>query len=244
MDHSTKKLQKSSTSNVNFLWNDDYIYIMDNHLLAAWCWSQKLNEGQKYSIIHIDAHHDLGRIGGKNGKEFSPFQKLSLEEYMRLTAEITSYSIQKAVQYDNYFTLFLDQYSEFIEKIYTSTYQEFNADIKFTIEPNIESSYLIYFLKNNLRDAKNWIINIDIDYFYCQYIDDNDRFYNIRLYSKRFIQELVDTLLSYKNRIYSLTIALSPECCGGWDNAINICNFIVDRMKIDFSLPPQSYESK
>ena len=35
-----------------------------------------------------------------------------------------------------------------------------------------------------------------------------------------------------KDRIAVMTIALSPECCGGWENAIRIFNLLADKIDL------------
>lgn len=52
--------QQSGHDNLVFLWNSDKVYVMDNHLAAAWCWMQKCNEDVRYKFLHIDRHNDLG----------------------------------------------------------------------------------------------------------------------------------------------------------------------------------------
>lgn len=52
-------LDRSGCYNMNFLFNNDKFYIMDNHLAAAWCWSQKIDTSKKYGLFHIDRHYDL-----------------------------------------------------------------------------------------------------------------------------------------------------------------------------------------
>ena len=85
---------------LNFLWKSDNapIYIMDNHLAAAWCWMQECNNDEKYNFIHIDQHADLGASGNTNEIEF-----------LRTNPHI---SIN---DYDNiYYTTFLGKFKYFI----------------------------------------------------------------------------------------------------------------------------------
>ena len=41
------------------LWRDDKVYVMDNHLSAAWCWLQSCNPDCMYNFMHIDRHYDM-----------------------------------------------------------------------------------------------------------------------------------------------------------------------------------------
>lgn len=35
---------------------------MDNHLAAAWCWVQKIDQSKRYGLFHINRHYDLGEF--------------------------------------------------------------------------------------------------------------------------------------------------------------------------------------
>lgn len=41
------------------LWQNDKVYVMDNHRDAAWCWLQKCQTEERYNFMHIDQHYDL-----------------------------------------------------------------------------------------------------------------------------------------------------------------------------------------
>lgn len=58
-------LKSSFSNNALFLWRCDKkpIYVMDNHLSAAWCWMQECESEEMYNFIHIDKHSDLKGCG-------------------------------------------------------------------------------------------------------------------------------------------------------------------------------------
>lgn len=39
-----------------------------------------------------------------------------------------------------------------------------------------------------------------------------------------------------KGKIAVLTIALSPECCNGWDNSIRVYNYVAERLSLEMRL--------
>ena len=41
------------------LWQNSNVYVMDNHLSAAWCWLQSCDRQKKYNFMHIDRHYDM-----------------------------------------------------------------------------------------------------------------------------------------------------------------------------------------
>src|SRR5687768_12090095 len=72
---------------VSFLWRDARpIYIMDNHLAAAWCWSRHLHPTVEYNFLHVDAHYDLdcNEIDTRVVALTSPISDLTFEEYRSL----------------------------------------------------------------------------------------------------------------------------------------------------------------
>jgi hypothetical protein len=87
---------------------------------------------------------------------------------------------------------------------------------------------------NDVIIPQKWIINLDIDYFFCEIGERK----GIQLLSNEYITEFACILKNalQRNRIIGLTIALSPECCGGWKNAESICSIITDKIGLNFKL--------
>lgn len=235
----------SSSSNVNFLWNEDNIYIMDNHLMAAWCWAQEFEKNQTFGIIHIDEHYDLNRLNGKNGNDLKPLKELSIQEYIGLEEKFIS-TIFKSIQWDNYFTIFLDQYSKNVNRLIFATCQEMANESNRIIDDEWSVEKLLRYLKIELDNedegydnkTHKWIINVDIDYFFCESISKFDATKTIQFQSNEYIIEFASILKNalQKNKILCLTISLSPECCGGWVNAESICEIITNKIGINFKL--------
>jgi len=85
----------------------------------------------------------------------------------------------------------------------------------------ITTHYSPFNLINDFADyfeqsKTNLIINLDIDYFFSDYPK-----YEI-IFSDKIIDGILDNikkLIVESNNV--LTVALSPECCGGWQNSIS-----------------------
>lgn len=58
----------------------------------------------------------------------------------------------------------------------------------------------------------------------------------MQLFSGDYIIALLQDLKNSMDKIAVLTIALSPECCGCWENAIRIMNMISENLEINFNL--------
>lgn len=45
--------QQSDFDNLVFLWKTNNVYVMDNHLAAAWCWMQECNTDTRYNFCTL-----------------------------------------------------------------------------------------------------------------------------------------------------------------------------------------------
>lgn len=96
---------------------------------------------------------------------------------------------------------------------------------------NITEHFSPFNLINDFPDyfegsKNNLIINLDIDYFFS----DN--------YDIIFADIIIDEILNYfkdllKHKNNKLTIALSPECCGGWENSIDFIKKFGDKIGLE-----------
>lgn len=73
------------------------------------------------------------------------------------------------------------------------------------------------------QESVKWIVNLDLDYFFHS-SDDGC----IQILSDEYIRILAQKLRNCKHSINVLTIALSPECCGNWGNAIHALNVFME----------------
>jgi len=73
-------------------------------------------------------------------------------------------------------------------------------------------------------------LNIDIDVFFQ---NDGDNYY--RFLTNHYIHKLCTKIKQIINRIDVVTIALSPEYCGGWGAAFDVLHILSN--DFNFSLP-------
>ena len=222
---------------LNFLWKSDNapIYIMDNHLAAAWCWMQECNTEEKYNFMHIDQHDDLGACGfTKDIESLRTTPHISINEYDKITYTTLGGEF-KFFKCDNYIrachflfpqwfntNLFYYAQSSSVCSLKEWGYSDFikqrmevgfvGHDITQFIKDNIFPQNEIV-IENNMR-TKKWIVNIDLDFFW----DANKK----RVYDDQFVSDLGITIGNAMNNIQVLTIALSPKWCGGWKNALEV----------------------
>jgi len=209
----------SDALKTNMLFREDNTYLMDNHRMAAWCWSQHLDFTQKYTIVHIDKHYDTSthnqlEIYCQNIK--IDLHKLSITEYDEMTYEYSKNEWSPIIRWDNYIPIFHNYYNQNIKEylFFTHKCDKFWEELE-KISGHYSPFNLINDFPDYFEDSKsNLIINLDIDYFFSDYPE----------YDIVFSDIIIERVLKNINELTKvngnvLTIALSPECCGGWENS-------------------------
>lgn len=222
-----KERSSSGPQKVNFLWKQNNLYLMDNHRLALWCWSEALKDNlDQWNLFHLDAHYDCDPVAVSvwqaAGKKLSD---LTIDEYLDYkTAEGKTLFL-----WDNYLPVFLDQYKERIGKKIAATHE-------MGLKGNFDLELDVYNLLKPLDDLflyhKPWIVNLDFDYFYGRH----DK--TTPLFHPDFIRKFFSLIkLNYDcGHIKVITACLSPECCGGWEQAESILNIFTEVFELDFKL--------
>lgn len=234
--------KQSGRDNLNFLFQEDKFYIMDNHLAAGWCWMQRLNPKETYNLFHIDQHLDLWNETPYEAYQHikeNPF--LSIEELTQLEyIDKETKKKEKVYNFANYILITNNLFPQWFNKCFFAcnaycqnkndihiNYNPYSYELPFRIgewlsEINLQEE------KEGSQQANQWILNLDIDYFFL----DN----RYQLYTDEYIKELCINIKKCIDKIEVMTIALSPECCGGWKNAIRVTNLVTSILEIDFHL--------
>jgi hypothetical protein len=205
----------SGKSADNILFQEKNIYIMDNHRLALWCWFQQIEKDESYNLFHIDAHPDMA-VSANNifAQNKINLWDLSLHDYQ--TAMQSEFNIP-LFRWDNYIQVLLKFYPTTVSKenTYSATHKVGSIE---SLENDINAYRLLSELNGILSGQKfinnnKWIINLDLDYFFSSLPE------KMQMFSSEYIEAVA---LAIKLGIDSglikvFTIALSPECCGGWE---------------------------
>ncbi len=225
----------SGAYNLNFLWQDKNIYVMDNHRAALWCWFQHLSPTMEVNLFHIDRHTDTLNANLSRWVSQRPdLYKTSLNDYLSLIDKGFFRNNANLFRWDNYGSIFLNKYGSQVGCCYFATYGKGD-------KPNHHSVHYInpWMLVDNIDywmdEQQNWICNIDLDYF-CHELDEDCHI----MYSESFITDLftkVKSLLD-SGKILVLTICFSPECCGSWKNSENIWAMVEPCLGVQIQLPP------
>lgn len=229
----------SGTYDLNLLWNSNKIYIMDNHLAASWCWLKKIDTSKQYNLLHIDRHYDLLNsqtdwwIEALTNQNVD-LQNISIPELLALRYSPHSMPNESfpIFRWDNYLTIFNRLFPDLLATNKFATHKDGDLIDELEIY-EIESwdlqENLSYWL-DNVNDNK-WIVNIDIDYFFTSF---DENYY--QLFTDEFVLRIADELNNAMSKIEVLTIALSPEMCGGWENAERVARLLTNSLNIHWRI--------
>ena len=223
-------LSNSGTYEENFLFKKGNIYIMDNHRSAAWCWIQELDPKLTYNLFHIDRHYDLLENLNANSVKSLRSQLIG-RNYTEYSSAQISGSSPPLVRFDNYILLYQYLFPKSIKERYFATHDDGTYPEDFiTYRPEIfdlpkqNISYWINYKKNS------WILNIDLDYFFS----DDKSGQPFQFLTDEYIIKMCQDIIRSGDKIQVITIALSPDFCGGWKNAKRILEIMDGVLSFDF----------
>ena len=237
------------------LWQNEKVYVMDNHLSAAWCWLQSCDAKKKYNFMHIDRHYDM--LECFYDEDLQPLREnphMSYEEFKQLkrTKDVgekfpvfrgDNYIMASYVLHPNWFhtNIFLTHrdgdignswgHKAFPVREENPLYMDWCID-QYIGEP---SEYLDGFKGKDYKLP--WIVNLDLDVFYSV------GRHHVQLHSDDYIRLIARSLNDNMSNIQVLTIALSPDCVGGegmkekWDNSLHILKLMSEALECLKSFP-------
>jgi hypothetical protein len=203
---------ESTSSTDNVLYREGNIFVMDNHRLALWCWFQELDSTKRYNLIHIDAHPDLSESALKNFHH--DLWKMNLEDYRSTWQADVNLPL---FRWDNYLEVFLKNYPENIGETVSATHHVGSLkELNISVKPfDLASFCLDVFSGKKYINEFEWIVNLDLDYFF------SGQPQKLELFSDEFVEAIASAIKMGldSGMVKVLTISLSPECCGSWEKA-------------------------
>jgi len=247
--------RSSMSHNDVLLWRNRNVFVMDNHRCALWCWMQACDRKEKYNFLHIDRHYDFSdSFELESALELKDDNPLPYDKY----STIRRSDGELAISWDNYIcmayycfpqwfqsTIFITQKHGTLTPGTNPFFEPFTP-YEEELLPQKISSYLsnpadcLSGMKTGSSKLK-WIVNIDIDVFF----DSNKKI----LYTDDSIKEIAKTIQQSVENIQVITIALSPECLGGyslseqWGNAFSILRILSEELDLLNEFPfPYSFK--
>lgn len=230
------------------LWQNKKIYVMDNHLSAAWCWLQSCNPHHKYNFMHIDRHYDmlscfdeidLLPLRNNPHMPYNDFTHLKCHNHAGRRFNVfrwDNYIMAAYILQPNWFhtNIFLTHKEGQVGKCLWHNVLNINEENPLYMDSIINqyigepSPYLSLFKDND--HLLPWIVNLDLDVFYTSQLT------KIQLYSDEYIRFIAKLLNENIQKIQVLTIALSPDCIGGhnmkdkWDNSFHMLKIMSEEL--------------
>lgn len=234
---SFKGRNRSLSMDQNFLWNSENIYIMDNHRAALWCWLQHLKPNSKLGLFHIDAHYDAAAtIKDEEAAGLPDLSKVEFKDYLDIKNISEGGEEYPLIRWDNYLYLYQYLYRKQIGNYFVATHEIGDQPLQTIHWEEIHMSNLPSMFEEFLPiyGDDGWIVNLDLDYLFGKVSGQ----YSL-LHSEAYISSIFNTLKSALDSklVACLTVSLSPECCGGWAPAENICKRMCEVLDLDFELP-------
>ena len=205
---------------------------MDNHRVALWCWLQQVNLwDEPHNLIHIDRHYDaLGANLNLHINEMPNLRNLSLCDYLSasvsLSVPISSSSPTPLFRWDNYLSIYLEKFREQLRYFRCLTHQDGDKPVHNGLlesPPYDLPANLYYWLKE-----RNWIVNIDLDYFFCDGMNEQEF---LPVFSEHYINETFAELRRAMDEglVKTVTICLTPSnFTPGWDSCLALSRRIFD----------------
>lgn len=225
----------SGAYTLNFLWNSGRIYVMDNHRAALWCWLQHIKKGLVYNYFHIDRHYDALTSQIDEWDSILPdLWSLDIDEYLKSEYKAHTGDIVQTIRWDNYLSILLKRQSTLLKTAYFATHKDGDKpDLQFYEVDLWELPREFAFWISNHKGK--WICNVDLDYFFFDKDSGNVARMLTSSYCEKLFIEIGKKLID--GNIEVLTIAMSPDCCGGWQASENLLEEITESLGVKFSLP-------
>ena len=78
---------------------------------------------------------------------------------------------------------------------------------------------------------ENWILNLDIDYF----VEAAGGEYK-QIFTDDYIRNVGKWIKKHFDKFHQILIALSPECCGNWEQSLRIANTLLEPLDIKIEI--------
>jgi hypothetical protein len=228
---------RSWTDTLNVLGREGNVFVMDNHLAAAWCWAQVLDPAEKYDLFHIDAHLDWQTVQFKHAVKTlqEPLSQMTLAEYLALNFITAHGGPSKTFLWDTYLPLFRSRYRKQMVDWRFCTHEIGTKPKRLAGYRAVKMWDLLDNLSYWLNDSpRRWILNLDLDYFFFE----NARGRKLRWASPQYVASIGKLLaaLQKQGKLAVVTIALSPECCGGWKPAETVMSEFMQALGVPVTL--------
>ena len=165
-----------------------------------WCWLQHIDNVSKYELLHIDQHYDClsSRIDDWLKALPLSLEKLTFEEFRHLSYfPYDGLGKTPIVRFDNYLSIFLKRYSSSINKCVFATHRK-GEQPRWDNKTEVTDFQLVSCVSHSLNEG-NWIVNVDLDYFFYTNYDDECNVFIPDEYVEELFDKIATIYQSWKN---------------------------------------------
>jgi hypothetical protein len=214
----------------NFLWKSGNVYVMDNHRAALWCWLQHIPAETHHSLFHIDRHYDTVKCD-RWLPQLPLDWNMSIDQYLNFPFEDDDEHDDPLFRFDNYLSIYFAKFGHPLKNVQFATHGDGDFPNR-----HIDNQIAPWELPFSVLDSQKspWIMNIDLDYFFCDDANDGHQ----RFISDDYVESIFDRVRQKidDGSIAVTTIALSPEYCGGWKPSERVMEIATAKLGINFKL--------
>lgn len=229
-----KGRNQSGAYDQNFLCRSGNIYVMDNHRAALWCCLQQVNLRQPHSLIHIDRHTDTLQSQMDEWIANLPTWAAGIDQHLGKNYYCGGLNCP-VIRWDNYLSIYLHEFGSNLTTLRFLTHDEGDA-------PNHDDTVCspMWDLPKNIsywlsKEEAPWIVNIDLDYFFC----DADG-HPVRMVSDEYLEKVFAELKGALDRgiVGVVTLCLTPDSfTPGWDATEELAARVLAVLGAEFQLP-------
>ena len=231
--------------NIVFMWQNDKVFVMDNHMAALWGWLQVCDPQKKYNFMHIDRHYDM--LECFKDEDLEPVKKnpnLAFEEFHNLKRKDGEFQV---FCWDNYIMAGYVMFPDWFHTNIFLTHKEGDVGKSWGHKPmkirEEDPLFMEWYIDQYIGEPSEcldvfkgadyklpWIVNLDLDVFYTG----NS---HIQLFSDDYIKRIAELLQSNMDNITALTIAVGPDCLGGngmkekWANGMRLLDVMSESLE-------------
>ena len=228
-----KGRNESMSVQLNYFAKFGKVYLMDNHLAAFWCWCQMIDPMKDYRLVHIDRHNDLASTFVREA--FYQYKTLKFSDLKIFDAMALTVNGEQLFRWDNFIELFnvfhpytLREWEFVTPERLPKRYRHYKRiSLKSWLNKPISDYDKI---QATLKRSLPIILNLDID---ALYTGGQRNVFNL---NNTQFEAFAAKLEWYIYKADIVTIALSPECCGGWDNCITTFTRLNQRLNLGFDM--------
>jgi len=221
---------QGNAEDVNLYFEGDRLAVSDNHRMAYWFFRNNATEGS--TLIHVDTHPDCSffrapaRDHMRDAEPYESAQQFADDRLPKHGSEWQR-NTRAPVQYGNWITALLDTHPDLFDKVLLLCLKYVNEVTSLPrIEPASEGD--LASLLNQPRSC----LSLDVDYYFT----DHDGIYTLRDAEAAPLDHFRHLLATAKaNPQMPVFVALSPQCCGGWENVLPFVRCLDEEFALDLT---------